>query len=97
MNNPADNLVEKIAVIKTGGRQFKVKEGDVLTVPRLKEESDNEIEWPDILAGRKVKVKILERSKGKKVMILKFRHKTRYTRKKGARQIQTKIKILEIK
>ncbi|MBI2263056.1 50S ribosomal protein L21 [Candidatus Berkelbacteria bacterium] len=89
--------MENIAVIKTGGRQFKVKEGAVLIVPHLAEEPEKEIEWSDILAGRKVKAKVLEEFKGKKVQILKFRHKTRYTRKKGARQMQSRVKILEIK
>ena len=96
-----DNL---IAVIKTGGKQYKVKEGDILNIEKLKAPFRHgmsngkikKIEFEDILSGKKVSAKILGEEKGEKVKILKFRRKTRYLRRQGHRQKYTKIQIEKI-
>jgi large subunit ribosomal protein L21 len=97
------------AIIKTGGKQYKVAEGDVLTVEKL-DHSGDEVVFDNVLlavngeikvgrpnvAGAKVSAKILEDGKGKKKMVFRYKSKTRYKKKKGHRQPYTKIQILKI-
>ena len=84
-----------IAVIKTGGKQYKVKEGDILEVEKL-DSKDKKIEFKDLLAGKSVKAEILEEIKGPKVKIFKFKNKTGYRKSLGHRQKYTKIKVDKI-
>lgn len=97
------------AVIKTGGKQYKVQEGDILTVEKLIEK-DGEVVFEDVLlvvngevkigrplvAGAKVEAKILEEGKGKKKMVFRYKSKTRQHKKKGHRQPYTKVQITKI-
>ncbi|OGN01806.1 MAG: 50S ribosomal protein L21 [Candidatus Yanofskybacteria bacterium RIFCSPLOWO2_02_FULL_43_10] len=97
------------AVIKTGGKQYKVAEGDVLRVEKLETEG-GEIVFKDVLlvvngevklgkpvvSGAKVSAKVLEEGKGEKKMVFKFKSKTRQHKKKGHRQPYTKIQITKI-
>ena len=97
------------AVIKTGGKQYKVAEGDVLRVEKLETEG-GEIVFKDVLlvvngevklgkpvvSGAKVSAKVLEEGKGEKKMVFKFKYKTRQHKKKGHRQPYTKIQITKI-
>ncbi len=97
------------AVIKTGGKQYKVAEGDILRVEKL-ETDGKEVIFDDVLlvvngevklgkpivSGAKVSAKILEEGKGDKKMVFRFRSKTRQHKKKGHRQPYTKIQILKI-
>jgi|SRR3989344_4582835 len=97
------------AVIKTGGKQYKVAEGDVLRVEKL-ESKDGKVVFEDVLlvvngeiklgkpvvSGAKVSAKILEEGKGDKKMVFRFRSKTRQHKKKGHRQPYTKIEITKI-
>ena len=97
------------AVIKTGGKQYKVAEGDVLRVEKLETEG-GEIVFKDVLlvvngevklgkpvvSGAKVSAKVLEEGKGEKKMVFKFKSKTRQHKKKGHRQPYTKIEITKI-
>lgn len=97
------------AVIKTGGKQYKVAEGDVLTVEKLDHDS-GEVVFSDVLlvangevkvgrpnvAGAKVSASILEDGKGEKKMVFRYKSKTRYKKKKGHRQPYTKVQILKI-
>lgn len=86
-----------IAVIKTGGKQYKVAEGDTLNIELL-DAAQKSIVFDDILAGKKVSAKIVEKQiKGPKISILKFKNKVRYIKRKGHRQKYTKIKIICIK
>lgn len=102
---------EKIAVLITGGKQYLVKEGDVIEVEKIDGAKDEEVlfdkillfyDGKDMMLGTpyltnvKIKGKILEQGRGEKIVILKFRRKTRYKVKKGHRQPFTKIEILEI-
>lgn len=90
-----DQLV--IAVIKTGGKQYKVKVGDVLKVEKIEAENGEKQEFEDILFGKKVVAEVIEAGKLKKVMVTKFHAKKRYERHVGHRQNYTQIKIEAIK
>jgi len=99
------------AVIKTGGKQYKVAEGDVLRVEKLNAEVNETVEITDVLLvangedlkvgtplieGAKVAVEILNQGKGEKVINFKYKPKTGYHRKKGHRQLFTEIRVKSI-
>lgn len=97
------------AVIKTGGKQYKVAEGDILVVEKLEHEGD-EVTFEEVLliedgdvkvgkptvSGAKVSAKVLEDGKGKKKMVFRFKAKTRHKTKKGHRQPFTRVQITKI-
>ena len=97
------------AVIKTGGKQYKVAEGDVLYIEKLDHEGD-EVVFDNVLlvangsvqvgkpvvSGAKVMAKVLEDGKGEKKMVFRYKSKTRQHKKKGHRQPYTKIQITKI-
>lgn len=100
------------AVIKTGGKQYKVKTGDVLRVEKLKgAEKGQEIVLNEVLlvddgqstklghevASTKINATVVENNRAKKVMVIHYKNKVRYFKKYGHRQPFTKIKIGEIK
>ena len=82
------------AIIKTGGKQYKVREGDVLKVEKI---AGKKLEFADIFAGKKVTATVIGEGKLSKVRILKFRPKKRYKRIKGHRQAYSEIQIEKIK
>ncbi|MBI2674636.1 MAG: 50S ribosomal protein L21 [Candidatus Yanofskybacteria bacterium] len=99
------------AVIKTGGKQYKVAEGDVLNVEWLKTKDESrEVVFEEVLlvaggevkvgkpivSGAKVTAKVLEEGKGKKKMVFRYKSKTRQHKKKGHRQPYTKVQITKI-
>ncbi len=100
------------AIIKTGGKQYRVKPGDHIKVEKLKGDSGDQIEFGEVLMvsdsenGNKVgsplvenvrvKGKILGHEKGKKIIIFKFRRKKGYRRKKGHRQVYTSVEITDV-
>jgi large subunit ribosomal protein L21 len=95
------------AVIKTGGKQYIVREGDVLTVEKLPVDTgtftfDHVLLLADgeqstvgrpLVAGAAVTATILEEGKGTKKMVFRYKSKTRYKKKKGHRQPYTKVRI----
>ena len=89
------------AVIETGGKQYKVQEGDVITVEKLKAEAGDTITFDKVLLmsdGKEVKVGTpylaeVENGKGKKVIIFKYKAKKDYRKKQGHRQPYTMVKI----
>ena|SRR3989338_4829698 len=97
------------AVIKTGGKQYKVAEGDVLRIEKLDSEG-GEIVFDKVLlvvngevklgkpivSGAKVVAKVVEEGKGDKKMVFRYKSKTRQHKKKGHRQPYTKIEITKI-
>lgn len=87
----------EFAIIRTGGKQYKVKAGDILKVEKLKSSKDGKFEFADILFNKKVSAKILQDMKNPKVVILKHHSKKRYHKTQGHRQIMTEIKIEDIK
>ena len=100
------------AVIKTGGKQYRVTEGDTLRVEKLLGEKGTSIELNDVLAigegenmrvgtpvieGAKVIAQIIGQGKAKKVLIFKKKRRKGYAKKQGHRQLFTSLKIQEIK
>lgn len=98
------------AVIRTGGKQYKVEEGETVVVEKLEGEKDTKIIFDNVLliGGDKVVVgnplvnsakvtgKIAETFKDKKVLVVKFKSKSRYLRTNGHRQTKTKVLIEKI-
>lgn len=99
------------AVIKTGGKQYKVAVGEVLRVEKLNAEVNTTVELKDVLLvsnngdikvgkptveGAKVVAEVLTQGKGEKVINFKYKPKTGYHRRKGHRQLFTEIKIVSI-
>lgn len=101
----------KVAIIRTGGKQFLVRENDVLYVNKLDSKIDDKIELEtlgvfaedsdDLELGApvlktSVNAQVVEHLKGDKVRVSKFKAKVRYRRTNGFRAELTKIKILSI-
>ena len=100
------------AIIETGGKQYKVQEGDVITVEKLGLEAGAEHTFEYVLAlekdgelsigtptvaGVKIQASVVEEGKHKKVIIYKYKSKKGFHKKKGHRQPFTKLKIESIK
>lgn len=101
--------MSKIAVIKTGGKQYKVKEGDSIKVEKLEVEPAGKIKIETLLVadgdkvevgkpslGERVEAEVINTAKGDKVTVVKYKNKTRYKRTIGHRQIKTELKIISI-
>ena len=100
------------AVIATGGKQYVVKEGQTLEVEKLEKEAGSSVDLEVLMvsddagndvkvgtpnvAGAKVTAKVLEQGRAKKVRVVKYKPKSRYTRVNGHRQPFTKIQIEKI-
>jgi len=100
------------AVIETGGKQYRVQPGDTLLVERLRAPVGSQVELdrvlmvaPDsgpplvgrpLVAGARVRARVVAQEKGRKVIVFKFKAKTRYRRKQGHRQRYTRLAIEEI-
>ena len=93
------------AVVKSGGKQYRVREGEELVVDRVKGEVGESVELPVgfsvdgrslDLGGRTAKVEILEHLRGDKIHIYKYKPKKNYRKKTGHRQELTRIKVLEV-
>ena len=99
------------AVIKTGGKQYRVKEGDVIKLEQLPGEVGQEISFSEVLMvadGDKiecgspllknavVKAEVVEHGRHKKIRIIKFRRRKHYMRRMGHRQNYTQVKITAI-
>lgn len=95
------------AVIRTGGKQYSVKTGDVIDVEKLEGNAGDKVEITDVLAvagkvgaptvsGAKVSAEIVEQFRDDKVIIFKKRRRHNYRRKKGHRQYLTALKITAI-
>jgi large subunit ribosomal protein L21 len=100
------------AIIETGGKQYKVAQGDVLTIEKLKEyKSGDTVVFDKVLLiddgaktqvgtpyieGATVTVDLMEEGKGKKLFIQKYKSKSRYKRRLGHRQPFSKISIKEL-
>ena len=93
------------AVIKTGGKQYKVQNNDIIKVEKLA--ADKEIVFDEVLmagdkigapivAGAKVKAEILEQIRDKKIIVFKKKRRHNYRRKQGHRQYLTVLKIKDI-
>ncbi len=100
------------AIIETGGKQYRVKEGDVIFVEKLELNDGDSISFDKVLAvgegaglslgtpyvpGALVSGKVLKNGKGKKIMVFKFKSKKNYRRRQGHRQPYTKVQIEAVK
>ena len=96
------------AVIETGGKQYRVQEGDVLTIEKLNVGAGEKVEFDKVLVlakegdlkvgapyveGAKVFGEVVENGKGQKVIIYKYKSKKDYRKKQGHRQPYTMVKI----
>ncbi|MDD5731623.1 MAG: 50S ribosomal protein L21 [Patescibacteria group bacterium] len=99
------------AVVKTGGKQYIVREGDTLDIEKIEGKKGEKASLDQILllstgdsikvgtptvTGIRVEIEIVDQFKAKKVEMIKYKKKTGYRRKKGHRQNKTKVKILKI-
>ena len=98
------------AIVKTGGKQYKVAPGDVISIEKLPIEVGEEVELPVICvvdgdtieadpekaAATKVVAKVLDQYKGKKQLVFKFKKRKGYKKLKGHRQQLTKVIIMAV-
>ncbi len=97
------------AIIATGGKQYKVSEGDVIKVEKLDVEVGNEVVFDQVLAvsdkdlkvgsdvaSATVSATVMDQGKGKKVIVYRYKRKSGYHKKNGHRQLFTQVKIDKI-
>ena len=99
------------AIIETGGKQYKVTEGDVLYIEKLNAEAGESVTFDKVLAvlngdsatigapvveGASVTANVVKNGKGKKVLVFKYKPKKNYRRRQGHRQPYTKVEITKI-
>ena len=99
------------AIIRTGGKQYKVSEGDVIFVEKLDNEIGTTVSFDVLMlcdgetvkvgaptvAGAKVEGEIVDHGKAKKVIVFKYKPKKNIRKKQGHRQPYTKVKITSVK
>jgi large subunit ribosomal protein L21 len=101
------------AIIKTGGKQYKVAEGDTLSVEKLEAEVGDTVTFDDVkliakdkgaaivdkktLESVKVEGTVVAQEKARKIIVMKFKRRKGYKRKLGHRQKLTKLQITKIK
>jgi len=97
------------AIFQTGGKQYRVSEGDVITVEKIAANegdvvtfdqvlavSDNGIKVGSDVANASVEASVVKEGRGKKVIVYKYKRKTGYHKKNGHRQAFTQVKIEKI-
>ncbi len=99
------------AVIQTGGKQYRVKEGDIFYVEKLPAEKNSEIIFDQvllvsdengveigtpILENARVACEVLQQFRGKKILVYKVKRRKKYRKRKGHRQYYTRLRVLEI-
>ena len=99
------------AIIETGGKQYRVSEGDVVVIEKLNANEGDTVEFDKVLsvvkegnavfgkplvAGAKVTAKVEAQGKAKKILVFKYKAKSNYRRRQGHRQPYTKISIEKI-
>ena len=97
------------AIIATGGKQYKVSEGDVIKVEKLDAEAGNVVTFDQVIAVKDSDLKVgeavanatvtatvMDQGKGKKVIVYKYKRKSGYHKKNGHRQAYTQVKIDKI-
>ena len=97
------------AIIATGGKQYKVSEGDTIKVEKLNVEAGDTVTFDDVLAiggdklivgedakNASVSATVVENGKAKKVIVYKYKRKSGYHKKNGHRQAYTEVKIDKI-
>lgn len=98
------------AIIATGGKQYRVSEGDVIYVEKLDAQVDSTVSFDVLLVGNdgdvkvgtpvvdgvKVEGKVVGQIRGEKIVVFKYKSKKNYRRKQGHRQPYTKVEIIKI-
>ena len=97
------------AIIATGGKQYKVSEGDIIRVEKLEAEAGATVTFDSVIAVSADKLKVgkdvadatvtatvMDQGRGKKVIVYKYKRKSGYHKKNGHRQAYTKVKIEKI-
>lgn len=99
------------AVIKTGGKQYRVKPGDTLNIEKLEIDAGQEVSFDEVLlisdesgikvgnphlVGAKVIGNVLEHGRAKKIRVIHFKRRKHHLKRKGHRQSFTKVQIVEI-
>ena len=98
------------AIIATGGKQYKVSEGDIITIEKLGVEAGEKVTFDQVLVvggedlkvgaptvdGASVEASVVKEGRGKKVIVYKYKRKTGYHKKNGHRQAFTQVKIEKI-
>ncbi|MCC8126717.1 MAG: 50S ribosomal protein L21 [Clostridiales bacterium] len=98
------------AIIATGGKQYRVAEGDIINVERLGVDAGETVTFDQVLAvsdgglsigtptvaGATVSATVIKEDKSKKVIVYKYKRKTGYHKKNGHRQLYTQVKIDKI-
>ncbi|MBQ1801619.1 50S ribosomal protein L21 [Lachnobacterium bovis] len=98
------------AIIATGGKQYKVAEGDIITIEKLGVEAGEKVTFDQVLAvsgdsfkagnptveGASVEASVVEEGRAKKIIVYKYKRKTGYHKKNGHRQSFTRVKIEKI-
>ncbi len=97
------------AIIATGGKQYKVSEGDVIKVEKLEAETGNTVTFDEVIAvsndslkvgadvaNATVTATVMEQGRDRKVIVYKYKRKTGYHKKNGHRQAYTRVKIDKI-
>ncbi|MBQ3393488.1 MAG: 50S ribosomal protein L21 [Lachnospiraceae bacterium] len=97
------------AIIATGGKQYKVSEGDIIDIEKIEAESGDavtfdkvlviggdEMKCGDAVASASVTGTVMEQGKQKKVVVYRYKRKTGYHKKNGHRQLFTRVKIDKI-
>jgi len=100
------------AIIRSGGKQYRVEVGSTIDVDRLPQEVGESIEISDVLLvangddtrigqprvdSASVTATVVEQFRGKKIIVYKYRQRTNYRRKQGHRQYYTRLRIEDIK
>lgn len=103
--------MSKYAIVQTGSKQYRVETGDVIRVESLKGDIGDTVELTDVLMlsnegevtlgnptidGAIVTAEIENNGKGKKIVVFKYKSKTRYRRKNGHRQHHTELRVTDI-
>lgn len=103
--------MSKFAVIKTGGKQYKIAEGDKIKIEKIEDKKGSKINIEEVLLisdndklkigkphikDAKIDAKIIDHGKREKIRIIKFKPKKRYKRHAGHRQNYTEIEVKEI-
>jgi large subunit ribosomal protein L21 len=101
----------KIAIIKTGGKQYKVKEGDTIKIEKLEKAPEDKVKFETLMIadtdgtslelgtpalGEKVSGEVVSNGRADKVTVVKYKNKTRYKKTTGHRQHFTAVKITAI-
>jgi large subunit ribosomal protein L21 len=102
----------EFAIIRTGGKQYRVEAGQKLKVEKIGASADGSVIFDDVLlvadgamvkigtpqvAGAKVEGKLVKQGRAKKIIVFRYHSKTRYKKKKGHRQEFTEVEITGIK